>query len=200
MLFSNPQIASYINDNFVPVWHSVRPVPILKVDFGNGRVVTRTLQGNIATYVCSPQGTVIDALPGIYDAQTYRELLGELQEAASTIAPTTDTLHAYHQNQAEGLKPTVSLNNLAKFLGSADHVLHSANQSTQKERDEVIRKNLQEDSRLNRTVWRLATHELLARVGQVRPEDINKQFYREILHTDLDDPYLGLGDTLFCDQ
>lgn len=200
MLFSNPQIASYINDNFEPVWQSVRPVPILKVDFGNGSVVTRTLQGNIATYVCSPQGTVIDALPGIYDAKTYRELLGELHQAASTVAPTGETLRSYHQGQADGLKTTVSLNNLGQFFGAGDHMEHSANQPTQRERDEVINQNLKEDSRLNRTVWRLATHELLATAGQVRPEDINKQLYREILHTDLEDPYLGLADTLFCDQ
>jgi hypothetical protein len=200
VLFSNPQIASYINDNFEPVWQSVRPVPILKVDFGNGSVVTRTLQGNVATYVCSPQGTVIDALPGIYDAQTYRELLGELHQAALAIAPTGETLRSYHQRHADRLKPTVSLSNLGQFFGTADQMEHGANQSTQQERDEVIRQNLKEDSRLNRTVWRLATHELLAGSGQVRPEDINKKVYREILHTDLDDPYLGLADTLFCDQ
>ena len=200
MLFSNPKVATYINDNFEPVWQSVRPVPTLKVDFGNGTVVTRTLQGNVATYVCSPQGIVIDALPGVYDAQMYTELLAELHQAAITIAPASETLVSYHQKRADGLKATVAIGNLGKFFGPGDNMEQRANQATKKERDEVIRRNLQEDSRLNRTVLRLATHELLAAAGQVRPEKIDKQIYREILHTDLDDPYLGLGDTLFCDQ
>ena len=34
--------------------------------------------------------------------------------------------------------------------------------------------------------------DLLAR-GVVRPADITKRLYREVLHVDLDDPYLGLA-------
>ena len=31
------------------------------------------------------------------------------------------------------------------------------------------------------------------------PEQIKRWLYREVLHADLDDPYLGLGDALFGD-
>lgn len=199
MLFSNPEIATYINENFEPVWQSVRPVPLLKVDFGNGNVVTRTLQGNIATYVCSPKGIVIDALPGIYDASTYKELLGALHQAALSVTPTSDSLRAYHHSHSDELRKAIAFNNVGRFLGViGNENVGSANHADQTERDEELRKTLKEDSRLNRTVWRLATHELLASAGKCRPEEINKRFYREILQTDLDDPYLGLADTLFC--
>ena len=34
--------------------------------------------------------------------------------------------------------------------------------------------------------------------GSIQPKDVTKQLYKEILHADLDDPYLGLGQTLFA--
>ncbi len=66
MLFSNDEIADFINTTFEPTWQSVRPVPLVRIDFGNGHVVTRTLHGNIATFVCNADGHVLDILPGIY--------------------------------------------------------------------------------------------------------------------------------------
>ena len=65
MLFSSNEVADYINAEFEPVWESVRPVPIVTIDFGNGHTVRRTLHGNIATYICGSDGSVYDVLPGI---------------------------------------------------------------------------------------------------------------------------------------
>jgi hypothetical protein len=42
-------------------------------------------------------------------------------------------------------------------------------------------------------------HEMLAKSGLVRPEKVTKAIYKDVLHTDLDDPYLALGDALFAD-
>ena len=66
MLFSSDPLAAYINATFKPVWESVRPVPVVTIDFGNGERITRTLHGNIATSVCDPAGRVLDVLPGLY--------------------------------------------------------------------------------------------------------------------------------------
>src|SRR5438128_9684070 len=46
------------------------------------------------------------------------------------------------------------------------------------------------DTRLNETTRRTQIHDLLARTGLVRPERILKPLYKEVLHADLDDPYL----------
>lgn len=78
MLFSNPKVADYINEWFEPVWQSLRPVPTVTIDFHNGHVVKRTLQGNIATLICSPDGEVLDVLPGIYTAAGYLMQLEKL--------------------------------------------------------------------------------------------------------------------------
>src|SRR5688572_7567902 len=42
-LYSNEQVSDYLRDNFVLHWQSVRPVPRVTIDFGDGRVLERTL-------------------------------------------------------------------------------------------------------------------------------------------------------------
>jgi hypothetical protein len=71
VLFSQERVADFVNQSFEPVWESVRPVPIVHIDFGNGNVLTRTLHGNILTSICTPDSFVVDALPGIYREAEY---------------------------------------------------------------------------------------------------------------------------------
>ena len=85
MLFSSREVADQINATFEPAWESVRPVPLVTMDFGNGRTVKRTLQGNIATYICVPDGTVYDVLPGIYTPDVYRKQLEALAALAESL-------------------------------------------------------------------------------------------------------------------
>src|SRR5436190_1613876 len=77
-LFSRDDVAAFVNERFEPVWISVRPVPIVRIDFGNGRVLTRTLHGNILTSVCNADGYLLDALPGIYEPAEYLHQLDQL--------------------------------------------------------------------------------------------------------------------------
>jgi hypothetical protein len=64
--------------------------------------------------------------------------------------------------------------------------------------EEITRwKELAEDTRLNETVRRRMVHEKLSELGMVPPDQIVKWLYKDVLHADLDDPYLGLGETLF---
>jgi hypothetical protein len=39
---------------------------------------------------------------------------------------------------------------------------------------------------------------MLAKSGLVKPEKVMKPIYKDVLHADLDDPYLGLGESLFA--
>jgi len=86
-LFSSSEVAEYINATFEPVWESVRAAPLVTIDFGNGHTVKRTLQGNIATYVCGSDGTVYDVLPGIYTPDEYRKQLEALKALADSLRP-----------------------------------------------------------------------------------------------------------------
>jgi hypothetical protein len=113
VLFSNAEVAQFINATFEPAWESLRPVPIVTIDFGNGKSITRTLHGNIATYVCNAAGTVIDVLPGVYTPAPYREQLALLAGVAKSLAQLPEgvmetNLRAYHTQRAAALNLPVS--------------------------------------------------------------------------------------------
>jgi hypothetical protein len=91
VLFSSTEVADYINANYEPAWESVRAAPLVTIDFGNGQVVKRTLQGNVATYVCAPDRSVYDVLPGIYAPDIYRTQLEALKKFADTLRPIVTT-------------------------------------------------------------------------------------------------------------
>jgi hypothetical protein len=82
----------------------VRPVPIVTIDFGAGPVVTRTVRGNVATYVCSPEGRVLDVLPGIYEPRTFLDLLGQLRLMFEFVKQNRHAaLAEYHRRHADAL-------------------------------------------------------------------------------------------------
>jgi hypothetical protein len=89
VIFSDPDVINFVRDRFVPAWESVRAVPKISVDFGNGVVHERTLTGNVATLICTPEGKVVDILPGLSDPASYvRDLKRalELYESGRDVA------------------------------------------------------------------------------------------------------------------
>src|SRR5882724_568447 len=65
-LYPRPEIGRRLRERFVLHWHSVRPVPVVSVDFGSGRRLTRTVTGNSAHFVLDARGRPVDVLPGLY--------------------------------------------------------------------------------------------------------------------------------------
>jgi hypothetical protein len=80
-LYANSAIAKLLRESFVLHWQSERPAPRITVDFGDGRKIERTVTGNSIHYVLDADGIVIDALPGLFTAETFGALL---QQAAKT--------------------------------------------------------------------------------------------------------------------
>lgn len=91
-LYANQEISDYLRDNFVLHWQSVRPVPRVTVDFGDGRKLERTITGNSAHYVLDAAGRPIDALPGLYGPQAFRAWLVRTKEFADRLAPISSDL------------------------------------------------------------------------------------------------------------
>jgi hypothetical protein len=217
-LFSRDDVAKFLNDRFEPAWQSVRPVPIVRVDFGNGTVLTRTLHGNIVTYVCDADGLLLDALPGLYDPATYRDRLARLGLFAGYLqkCPADERarrLRDYHLGRAallaRWLQPGRAAADLKqvpvtkKVIERPVELLLAAAPpeppGALKNPEDVARwKELADDTRLNEGVRRRQVHEILAAAGPVTPEQVSRRLYKEVLHADLDDPYLGLGRTLFA--
>ncbi len=245
MLFSDKNIANYINQNFEPVWQSVRPVPIVRIDFGNGNVLTRTLHGNIATYVCNSGGQILDILPGIYDPEAYFQKLNQLRLLSQYVNSSkngTETLVKYHKLQSDALashRAPLELVNMGDFgkaiverpvkiiliPGASDPAatvgmpgtairskaipssrlvsraivpfgaISNATISEKKPQDDFAL--LVQDTIHNEGPRRDAIHRYLSTAQNVHPEQITKWLYKNVLHADLDDPYLGLGATLF---
>ena len=215
-MFSQDRVADFINQSFEPAWQSVRPVPIVRIDFGNGNVLTRTLHGNILTSVCTPDGFVVDALPGIYKEDTYlaqlRALLGMAQSVQSApVDRRESTLREARRAAIEAIKLRAS-NALLPYMTKSvietpvkQTIRASAPSGAKAEPftstatpDVANWQALEEDTRLNETTRRYQIHELLAKVGLVRPDKVTRPIYKDVLHADLDDPYLGLGEVLFA--
>ena len=79
ILYSDPKIAAYMKSHFVLEWESVRPVPKVTIDFGDGRVMHRTITGNSIHYLLDEDGVPIDALPGLYAPAMFLSQLEEMQ-------------------------------------------------------------------------------------------------------------------------
>ncbi|MCA9803084.1 MAG: hypothetical protein KC777_14035 [Cyanobacteria bacterium HKST-UBA02] len=170
-MFSRKDIADYINTHFEPVWVSVRPVPKVEIDFGNGRKVTRTLHGNIATYICTSKGMVFDILPGIYDPAQYRAQLEAIATALAQTGGQQEAMFAYHRRQLRKTHEPAPVTVPVGFTGIYGELLA--------------------DSRINESSRRDQIHRIL-QARPVTPESIKIELYRDILHADITDPYLGV--------
>ena len=221
-MFSKENVAQVINARFEPVWESMRPVPIVRIDFGNGTVLTRTLHGNILTSVCDADGQLLDALPGIYAEKEYLHQLEQLSLLARYIRTQpadkrVETLRAYHQRQADALKKHQRPDEFAVNLRAVPITKRAIERPVEiilaaakpvpvdpeetpdlAAKDDVAGwKALAADTRLNETTRRRQIHDLLAAAGTTTPAKVALPIYKDVLHADLEDPYLGLGKALF---
>jgi hypothetical protein len=75
LLYADPELAAWLKDNFVLHWSSERPVPRVSIDFGDGRVIERTITGNSAHFVLDARGRTLDVIPGLWSAASFRAAL-----------------------------------------------------------------------------------------------------------------------------
>jgi hypothetical protein len=104
VLYANADIGKMLRDQFVLHWQSVRPVPKVTIDFGDGRKLVRTLTGNSIHYVLDAEGRPVDALPGLYGPSAFRQRLEAAQQAVRSLAASGETavaqgLRSYHARE-----------------------------------------------------------------------------------------------------
>ena len=95
-LYPNAEVSQYLRDHFILHWKSVRPIPRITVDFGDGRKIERTVTGNSIHYILDSDGCPIDALPGLYGSQVF---LKELKAAESEERQLAVQKNPNHQGQ-----------------------------------------------------------------------------------------------------
>lgn len=222
MLFSHHRVADLIDKGFEPAWQSVRPVPTLNIDLGNGKRFTRTLHGNVATMVLTPSGLVTDIIPGIYDRAAYAGRLLEASAMSTLLMQRPEAerpaiLQRYHRGQARTLemgKTPVDrgLAHLDRIDGLnrqelRDRLLEELDETSLTGLDEApgtddvapgraSEETLLEDTRRNESESRGLIHRRLAGSATATPAELIPWLYRDVLHADLDDPLLGLGPSL----
>lgn len=108
-LYPNAEIAQFLRDNFILHWHSVRPVPKVTIDFGDGRKIENTVTGNSIHYILDTNGRPIDALPGLYGPQAFLRVLQKARAAFSDYQQLnsqarTAFLRDYHSLQINEIK------------------------------------------------------------------------------------------------
>jgi hypothetical protein len=107
-LYSNKKISDFLRTNFVLHWQSVRPVPRITIDFGDGRKLKRTITGNSAHFVLTSDGTPLDVLPGLYSPLAFTQWLWDAHHFHSEYVKTavgerSEVLQAYHANKRDGV-------------------------------------------------------------------------------------------------
>ena len=104
VLYPNDEFSAVLRDRFVLHWHSVRPVPTVTIDFGDGRKLERTLTGNSIHYILDSQARPLDALPGLYGPRAFLRGLANAEKLFQSLAGKNEQdrawmLRSYHGQQ-----------------------------------------------------------------------------------------------------
>jgi len=105
-LYANHEISGYLREHFILHWQTVRPVPHVTIDFGDGRKLERTLTGNSIHWVLDSDGKPFDALPGLYGPQAFLRELKSIEAAIQSTARLDDgrrnaSFVVYHRNRLQ---------------------------------------------------------------------------------------------------
>ena len=107
-LYPNANVRSMLADKYVLHWQSVRSVPIITIDFGDGRKIERTITGNSLHVVLDEHGRTVDVLPGLYGPGVFTQKLSQASAGAVALAPLNDqkfpeARQVFHQKRLEEL-------------------------------------------------------------------------------------------------
>jgi hypothetical protein len=101
VLYANAEVSRHLREHYVLHWKSVRPAPMVTIDMGDGRRIKRTITGNSIHYVLDADGTVLDAIPGLYGPVPF---LAALEQSESVAGNDPGGLQTWHVAQANALR------------------------------------------------------------------------------------------------
>jgi hypothetical protein len=185
-LYLDPTINRLLRDHFVLHWQSVRPVPLVTIEFGNGKRLVKTLTGNSAHLVLDAHGRPVDALPGLFSAEVFAQLLMRAH-AMAAIAERRE-LAARHRRELE--RPVVARRAPrpraveASMIAMTKHVVEFPvlrNVSMDVDADTATNLDLHAQ-----------VHQLFSTGMEWTIEELVDWLYRELFLMPPDDPALGL--------
>lgn len=127
-LYANREVSKRLRNDFILHWKSVRPVPKITIDFGDGRKIERTITGNSIHYILDADGRVIDALPGLYGPREFMDGLTLASQVTTKSAALSESersafLVKYHGDRIAAIAAqwTADLNQVGK-TAEADYL------------------------------------------------------------------------------
>ena len=185
-LYIDPAINRAMRDRFVLHWQSVRPVPKVTIDFGDGRRLVKTLTGNSAHLVLDAGGRPVDALPGLFDPRVFGQLLSR---SLAIAAAGRRQLARMHERELErpviddrAPQPRRAFD--ASRLAMTKHVVEQpVLRHVSMDVDADTRQNLELHAQV---------HQLFAAGMRFTIDELVDWIYRELFLMPPDDPALGL--------
>lgn len=132
-VYPDAAVNKVLRDRYILHWQSVRPVPKVTVDFGDGRKLERTITGNSIHYVLNPDGQVLEALPGLYGAGAFLKHLQRSEQFAKTYQQQPSNqrvnfLQQYHRDRLTQVQQQWAAD--LRSLGMKPPTLRSLGRST----------------------------------------------------------------------
>ena len=115
-LYPHPKVSAELREHFVLHWHSVRPVPVVRVDLGNGRTLTRTITGNSAHLVLDSQARPVDVIPGMHAPHAFLDALRFARTIATEVASLSDVERVTFLAHAHSRRRTSLLDTWARAV------------------------------------------------------------------------------------
>jgi hypothetical protein len=218
LLYADPGISRYMRENFVLHWSSERPVPVVTIDFGDGRIMRRTLTGNSVHYLLDEKGTPIDALPGLYAPKAFLTELQKLgRHRRENIATVVEKLRRPHAWIAAPIAASKGIVEVPILLRVSFGVTASVTPRALPKSDdewtqldagavariqakhgagdiamllENLRRTLRVDTLRNENELRPLIRQRIAAGATL--EELNRYVYDELFATPRSDPWLGL--------
>ncbi len=135
-LYPNAEISQKLREDFILHWQSVRPVPKVTIDFGDGRKLERTITGNSIHYILDSSGRPIDAIPGLYGPKAFLRQLQQAEVATKQYSKLGKSqqeafLQKYHRDRLNAIQTqwTADLSKLG--IQSAPRLVESPSNSSQ---------------------------------------------------------------------
>ena len=197
MLFSQKQVADYLNQHFECAWEELRPVPQVSIDFGNGHRLRRTLNGNVATWLCDSEGRPADILAGLATPKSLLERCRSIDELIKDMRVAKKAAAQARRAQTglgnPGPTPVINPSTLLRmpaYLASASKMgveaplkLSLAKKTTTLEKDDEYNRRVR-DNQCLAILWRHPNK---------GPRELAKPIFKQVLDVNLDDPFLGLA-------
>jgi len=184
-LYLDPAINRTLRERFVLHWQSVRPVPKVTIDFGNGKTLVKTLTGNSTHLVLDVHGRPVDALPGLFTAEVFAQLLARARAMAMADRRHLPVLHRRELERPVLARRAPRPRSFeASMLAPTKHVVElPVLKSVTMDADADTQQNLELHAQV---------HQLFAAGMEWTIDQLVDWMYRELFLMPPDDPALGL--------